>query len=113
MGTEAVERIPEVGNMEAISDEDLFAIQSNNCCALPNDWGKRVIAHLHVTAFDWIERYKCRFVGQHMICGPRVGHKECSVGVASRGVTFVCLRILLKGQDCFGEINSLDTLGVS
>jgi hypothetical protein len=37
MGTEAVERIPEVGNVEAISDEDLFAIQRDNCCALPND----------------------------------------------------------------------------
>jgi hypothetical protein len=99
--------------MVAISDEDLFAIQRDNCCALPDDWGNGVIAHLHATAFNWIVGYECCFVGQHMICGPRVGHKECSVGVASRGVTFVCLRILLKGQDCFGEINSLDTLGVS
>ncbi len=104
--------IPEVGNVDSISDENLFAIQRDNCCALPNDWGKGVTADPHATAFDWIVGYEWRFVGQHMICGPRVGHKECSVGVASRGVTFVCLRVLEEGGDCFGEINSLDTLGV-
>jgi hypothetical protein len=43
---------------------------------------------------------------------PRVGHEECSVGVAGHGVMFVCLRVLEEGQDCFWEINSLDTLAV-
>ncbi len=99
MGAEAVERIPEVGNVEAISDEDCFVIQRDNCCALPNDWGKGVIAHQHTTAFDWIVGYECRFVRQHMICGPRVSHKECSVGVFGCGATFVCLRVLEEGQD--------------
>jgi hypothetical protein len=63
-------------------------------------------------AFNWIVGYECHFVGQHMICGPRVGHEECSVCVAGHGVMFVCLRVLEESQDCFGEINSLDTLGV-
>ncbi len=98
--------------MEAICNEDHFVIQRDYCCVLPNDWGKRVIAHLHTTAFDWIVGYECCFVKQHMICGPRVSHKECSVGVSGRGTMFVCLRVLEEGQGCFGEINSLDTLGV-
>jgi hypothetical protein len=62
MGAEAEERIPEVRKVEAISDEDLFAIQRDNCCTLSNDWGKGVIAHLHAIAFDWIVGYKCCFI---------------------------------------------------
>ncbi len=46
-----------------------------------------------------------------MICGPCVGHEECSVGVANRRVVFVCLRIFEEGKNYFWEIAVLTPWG--
>ncbi len=40
MGTQAVQRIVKVRDVEAISDEDLLAIQRDDDSAVPKDWSK-------------------------------------------------------------------------
>ncbi len=48
MGTQAVQRIAKVQEGEAISDEDLLAIQRDDGSAVPEDWSKQIVAHANL-----------------------------------------------------------------
>jgi hypothetical protein len=63
MGTQAIQRIAKVQDVEAISDEDLLAIQrDDDGSAVPKDWSKRIVAHANSPPDDWIIGNESRLI---------------------------------------------------
>ncbi len=54
MGTQAVQRIAKVQDVEAISDEDLLPIQRDDGSVIPKDWSKQIVAHANLLPDDQI-----------------------------------------------------------
>ncbi len=48
--------------MEAISDEDLLAIQRDDGSAVPKDWSKQIIAHANLLPDDRIIGNESRLI---------------------------------------------------
>ena len=53
MGAETVEGVPKGRDMEALPNQDAFAIDGNDSRAGAKDGGKRVVAHAYPTTGDW------------------------------------------------------------
>ena len=53
MGAETVEGVPKGGDMEALPNQDAFAIDGNDSRAGAKDGGERVVAHAYLVTGDW------------------------------------------------------------
>jgi hypothetical protein len=53
-GAQAVQRIAKVQDMEAISDEDLLAVQRDYGSAVPKGWSKQIVAYANSPSDDRI-----------------------------------------------------------
>ncbi len=62
MGTQAVQRIVKVRDVEAISDEDLLAIQRDDGSAVSKDWSKPIVAHANSPPKDRIIGNKSQLI---------------------------------------------------
>ncbi len=94
MGSEAIQGIPEVRNVETISDEYLLTIQRDDGGAMPKDWSKGVIAHVYPSTNNGIVGDKCQFVGEHVVSGSHVSYEKHSTKAAAFVVGFVTLGVL-------------------
>ena len=104
-GTEAVEWVAEGRNVEAVPNQDLPSIDSNDCQSRAQDGGKQIVAHVDRITGNRLVQNECTLVWEHMVCRTRVSNKETTVAEMihvgdERGE--VCQGFLEKCKDKLG-----------
>ncbi len=69
MGSKTVQRVSQVGYMEAIPDEDLLAIEGDDGCTVAKDGGKRVVTHSNTLARNRMVGNERRLIREHVVGG--------------------------------------------
>ena len=88
MGTETVERVAELRDMENIPNEHRFAVEGDNGGAFAQDWGARLVAHAYPHVRDPVIGDESRTIRNHVVSGTSVrDNKLRRVCLHADGVT--------------------------
>ncbi len=69
MGPKTAQRVSQVGYMEAITDEDLLAIEGDDGCTLAKNGGKRIVTHPNTPARNRMVGNERRLILEHVVGG--------------------------------------------
>ncbi len=79
MLAKAVKRDYKPQYMKRVQDQDILAIEVNDCQTATKNWKVRVVSHVDTKIGDQFIGDESRLVREHVVGGTRVGNRESTI----------------------------------